>query len=282
MSRTRRLTPVRAHAEGLNAEQADQVDDWTGRTARAVMAGAAHLPELAADDEDRDGFDPETMTGEVEAYPAVMGRPYRMGFFTWHELAPGAFDASIDEQGGRMPLYIQHSWDWSERPPLGHAREAAEVDFDDTRAIRIAGRLYPDVPDGLATLHAMAAEALREWSIGYLIEQFSVEEDDENGRTVIHVERAQLWEASVVLRGANPWTRTESVASAGDQRVARAARMLDVPRDDLEGALAALQEPEPAPQPPPDPQVVAELAEFELRAAVPEFSRAQRPAQQRS
>lgn len=276
-----RLVPVRAQLQGATAEQADQVTDWAGQRARAVVAGPARLPELAADGDDVDGFDPETMTGEIEAFPTVLGRPYRMGFFTWHQIEPGAFDDSLGEQDGRIPIYVQHNWDWTERPPIGHTREAAEVDFSDgdgdTRAVRIAGRLYPDVQDGLAVLHAMAARALREWSIGYLIEEYTAEDDDESGRTIIHVVRAQLWEGSVVLRGANPWTGTENVASAGASRLTRAAQLLDVTPEHLEAALAAANGGDEPSDVDTDPEVAADLQarvnRLLLREAAPAFSR---------
>jgi HK97 family phage prohead protease len=201
-------------------EQDPQLTDQpphAGQPGRIVVPSLARLPELAAAPGEVDRFDPATMTGQIEAYPSVIGRPYRMGFLTWHQIEPGAFDASLAEQGGRVPIYVQHNWDWSERAPIGNTAEAEEVPLDDdvdddARALRIAGRLYPDVPDGLACLHAMAAGALREWSIGYVIEEFRVEEDDDAGRRTVFVTRAELWEASVVLRGANPWTQTLDVA----------------------------------------------------------------------
>lgn len=205
--------PSRASEPGVD-------HDFAGDTGRIIVPGSTRLPEVAAAPGDADMFDPATMTGAVEAEPSVIGRPYRMGFYSWHQLEPGCFDESIAEQGGRIPIYVQHNWDWTERPPIGHTLSASEVDLDGAddgaRALRIAGRLYPDVPDGLACLHAMAAGALREWSIGYLIEQYRVEEDDDAGTLTVYVERAQLWEASVVLRGANPWTRTLDVASRPD------------------------------------------------------------------
>lgn len=206
--------PARASEPGAD-------HNFAGERGRIIVPAQAKLPELAAAGDDVDRFDPDTMTGEVTAYPSIIGRPYRMGWFTWHQLEPGCFDESIAEQDGRFPIYVQHNWDWSERPPIGNVNAAREVDFDDAeddgaRALEIVGRLYPDIPDGLACLHAMAARALREWSIGYLIEAYRVEEDDDEGRLTVYVERAQLWEASVVLRGANPWTQTLEVASRPD------------------------------------------------------------------
>jgi HK97 family phage prohead protease len=203
--------PARASEPGAD-------HDFTGDRGRIIVPTQAQLPELADAPGSAEMFDPATMSGRVTAYPSVIGRAYRMGWFTWHHLEAGCFDESIAEQGGRFPVYVQHNWDWSERPPIGHALEASEIDLpgadDGARALEVVAQLYPDVPDGLACLHATVGGALREWSIGYLIEAYRVEEDDEEGRLTVFIERAQLWEASLVLRGANPWTQTLDVAAA--------------------------------------------------------------------
>lgn len=261
-----RTTPLTAPHDGRDPEPA------VGSPGRIVVAASPRLPELAASPGTADRFDPATMDGIVEAYPTIIGRPYRMGLYTWHQLSAGAFDASLAEQGGRFPVYCQHNWDWSERAPIGHVLEAAEEAVaaaeDDARAVRIRAQLYPDVPDGLACLHALAAGALREWSIGYRILEYRVEEDEENARTIVHVDQAELWEASIVLRGANPWTETLEVAARPDA----AGITEDRVRELVRAELAATQAP-PAPtsedrDPFADLDLAAIAASPSLRAAI--------------
>lgn len=244
--------PDAVHMEDDTRENELEV---AGQRFRLPAHRATAAVTAAAGDDAPTWFDSSRHVGRVEAFPSVFGRAYRMGFYTYHQIEPGAFDASLAEQDA-IPLYVQHNWDWSERPPIGTGFEASEADVagevdDDggqARGLLIAGAFY-DTDDGRSTYYGLADRALREWSIGYLIEEYTVEEDDEAGRTVLHVTRAQLWEASVVLRGANPYTRTLEVA-ARDAGGITAEDVRQLIREELDAAGAGSPE---TPQVPTDP-----------------------------
>lgn len=146
--------------------------------------------------------------GRVEAIVSAFNVDYRMGFAMWHRVTPAAFDESIAANDS-VPLFWMHNWDWSEQPPIGTGR--ASTVTEPKPGLKIVGDFFLDTDAGRSTFRAIKAGALREWSIGYRIQDFSIVEDDE-GRRVIVISRADLWEASSVLRGANPQTETLSVA----------------------------------------------------------------------
>jgi HK97 family phage prohead protease len=149
--------------------------------------------------------------GHVDALVSVYNLPYRMGFLTKHLIKPGAFAKSIAEQPV-VPLFFQHNWNWSEQPPIGTG-EATETNTGKKPGLKIAGDFFLDTEAGRSVFNAIKAKALRQWSIGYRIAKFMVEEDEDSGMDIVHVEEADLLEASSVLRGANPGTETLKVAS---------------------------------------------------------------------
>lgn len=147
--------------------------------------------------------------GHVEAIVSAYGVPYRMGFMTLHNMQDGAFSASIDADPV-VPVFWQHNWDWSEQPPIGTG-DASEVTAPKA-GLKIAADFFLDSESGRSVFNSIKAKALKQWSIGYRITKFNVEED-EKGFRVINIEAADLLEASSVLRGANPDTETLKVAS---------------------------------------------------------------------
>src|SRR5690606_29836661 len=82
-----------------------------------------------------------------------------------------------------------------------------------------------DNPAGRAVFSAIKADAVREWSIGYIAEEFEVEEDD--GKVTLNISKSSVLEASSALKGANPQTRTLAAASAevAQKEAALAARL---------------------------------------------------------
>lgn len=193
----------------------------------AAGAGGRPVPvSLAAEDDDG-----EELTGEVVAWPSIFDVPYRMGAYTFHEFQPGAFDDSVADQDGRVPIYVQHGWDWTEQAPLGHSTAITEATrpTDDLTGMRLEGRLYIDTDPGLSVARALNARALREWSIGYRIIEYVARDEDDEDRLVLQITEAELLEASVVLRGANPLTSTEHAAG---HRVHRPAPAPDLPEPD--------------------------------------------------
>ena len=150
--------------------------------------------------------DTEGDQGKVTAIVSVYNVAYRMGFMSKHMIEFGAFAASLAGQA-TIPLFWQHNWNWSEQPPIGTG-----VASESQRGLTVDGSLFLDIEAGRAVFNAMKAGALRQWSIGYRITKFEVEETDD-GFDIIHVKEAELLEASSVLKGANPETDTLKVAN---------------------------------------------------------------------
>ncbi len=144
-------------------------------------------------------------TGKVRAIVSAYGVRYQIGYARYHTIEADAFAKSIKAQAS-IPLFWQHAWDWSEQPPIGHADASETAD-----GLEIDGDMYLDQAGVPAIHRAMVAGALREWSIGYRILTARDDPDDDLHR---FIEEAELLEASVVLRGANPQTKTLEVASA--------------------------------------------------------------------
>lgn len=146
--------------------------------------------------------------GKVTALVSAYNKPYRMGFATYHQVDDGAFSASL-KANSSVPLFWQHNWAFSEQPPIGHAQGREE-----STGLVVEGEFYLDTEAGRSVFNAMDAGAIREWSIGYRITRYEIEEGDE--KDTIFVKEADLMEASAVLRGANPHTETLKVASESD------------------------------------------------------------------
>ena len=165
------------------------------------VARATGIPGkiLAAEDD-------ENGRGTVRALVAAYDVKYRIGYATHHTIEHGAF---ADQIGQATPLFWEHNWNWAERPPIGHA-EAEESDD----GLIIDGVMYTDIAGDAAQVHAgLKAGALKEWSIGYRVLETRVDADDDFHFFII---KAELLEASSVLRGANPETDTLEVAKAPD------------------------------------------------------------------
>ena len=205
------------------------VEGQTGERFCARMSSQT----LAADDD-------KGQKGHVRALVSAYGVRYRIGWATYHTIEAGAFADSIAAQDA-IPLFWQHAWDAGD-PPIGHA--GAEEDDN----LVIDGGLYVDTDPTIARLHqAMKAGAIREWSIGYRVQEVRKDDDDEQH---FFVTKAELMEASAVLRGANPNTETLLVASGLEQDAT-------MTRDDFIAKLAdqlgvTLADSAPIPTPEPD------------------------------
>lgn len=165
-------------------------------TAPEPVCIAARVTFTAAKDDDA--------PGAVEALVSAYGVKYRIGYATWHTIEAGAFAASIAEQAS-IPLFWQHSWQYTEQAPIGHGTASEDDD-----GLKIKGRLYVDLDPQVARVHeAMRAGAIREWSIGYQVLELRRDDQDDMHEFVT---KGALLEASSVLRGANPATETLKVA----------------------------------------------------------------------
>ena len=191
----------------------------------------------------------EAKAGSVTALVSAYETKYRIGYSTYHTIRANAFADSIAAQPS-IPIFWAPAWNYSEQPPIGHG-SASEGDA----GLEIDGELYIDADPEIGRIHsAMMVGALREWSIGY---QVLAEEKDPDDDMHSYVTKAELLEASIVLRGANPATETLRVASA---IMGRDLTSEELARLELGAPLAAAPSApaveDPAP-PAPDPNAVA-------------------------
>jgi HK97 family phage prohead protease len=128
-----------------------------------------------------------------------------------------SYDVEYDIGGGRrerikpdalygrresIPLFYEHDW----AHPIGVARAGSQEE-----GFLIDGRLFIEDPL-VRSLHELTKEdALSEWSIGFLAEEFDTEASTDD---LDVVSRGQVVEASLVVMGANPGTATLDVRHA--------------------------------------------------------------------
>lgn len=139
--------------------------------------------------------------GRRKAIVSAFDTKYKIGYHEWHTVKAGAFTNTIAAQASRVPLFFQHNWDWSEQVPIGFTEAAEET----AEGLQIDAAFWLDLAPSAACWRALEVGALREWSIGYHVIALERDPDDENH---FYITEAELLEASVVLRGANPATRT--------------------------------------------------------------------------
>lgn len=169
----------------------------------------------------------EDGVGKVKALVSAYNVDYRMGWRTNHRMQAGAFAESL-ASNANVPLFWQHNWNYTEQPPIGVA-----TGEETARGLVITGAFFLDTEAGRAVFNANKAGALREWSIGYRIEEYnsdagSKSDDDIETWTIT---KAELMEASSVLRGANPKTKTLTVASLFERsglEVANEAQLVEL------------------------------------------------------
>lgn len=154
--------------------------------------------------------------GVVEGYITVFDTAYPIGLGLREQIEPGAFDGSLAESGGVIPIYYQHDHRTG-GTPIG----AGEVTRDDKGYVVRAELFIEDDSKARSVWRAMSKGALREWSVG-----FTTPEDGDvvRDRDLEKIARGDLMEASVVLRGANPDTETLAVRSEDEARRASEER----------------------------------------------------------
>ena len=145
--------------------------------------------------------------GTIKALVSAYNTEYKIGWRLWHTIKAGAF---AEYEGKPIPLFWQHSWDWSEQVPIGTGT-ASETGA----GLVVTGSIWLDTEAGRSVWRANNAGALSEWSIGYGVKTATKVEtqDDEDHYDVT---KGELLEASSVLRGANPGTGTLDTASENE------------------------------------------------------------------
>jgi HK97 family phage prohead protease len=168
--------------------------------------------------------------GILEGYASVYDVEYRIGYGLREAIAPGAFSESLAQRDGVVPVFYQHEWN----NPIGYA--AAR---EDDHGLHVTAHLFVDVNERAASVYAAtAAGALREWSIGFVPTTIETRNDAGEDSTVEYILGADLLEASVVVKGANPETEMVGVRSEDSPATG--------PDDTALEAVAPAEDPEPA------------------------------------
>ncbi len=139
--------------------------------------------------------------GSGQAVVSTYNLEYPIGFGWSEQILPGAFAESISVHS-TIPIFYNHDWDSG---PIGMGRPTERasdliVDFE----------LYLDQGDLVNRVYkAMNDEALTEWSVGMWAEEITT---DIQKPKLDQIAKADLAEASVCVRGANPETGTLELA----------------------------------------------------------------------
>lgn len=161
--------------------------------------------------------------GTVRALVTTFGIPYAIGRKSTETIKRSTFEDGV------VPIYFQHGHG---EVPVGHAMNRA-TDAGNELDVQF----YLDTERGLASYRAMKAGALKEWSVGFTASDSDITTTrSADGVTDETIEKGDLLEVSVVLRGANPNTKTLEVRSAEAAAADEAAKAAA----DAEAAEAAL------------------------------------------
>lgn len=154
-----------------------------------------HIPiELRAAEDGPEGI--------LEGYASIYGNEYAVGGGLNEVIQRGAFDSSIEQGGGVVPLFWNHGW---AKPANAAPIGVAYIRSGDPKGLPVRAEVFMDDPTGAAVWRAAKAGALNEWSIG-----FKADEVKPRGN-VEEVHTGTVVEASVVVRGANPLTEMVGV-----------------------------------------------------------------------
>ena len=143
--------------------------------------------------------------GRIDAIVSAFGVAYQMGPKK-HRMSVASFrgDGGIPS---RVAVFWAHSWadDGGGRPPIADASVSIT-----TRGLKMSADFDLTDPEARRVYNGYKSGALTQWSVGYIIRDYR---EADGGRTW-DITRAELLEASAVLKGANPGTLTDQVAAA--------------------------------------------------------------------
>lgn len=179
---------------------------------------------------------PDEGEGVLIGYASTYDAPYQLSARAFESITRGAFDESLAAQDNVIPIFWEHTWTdvkGTPQPPIGVARARS-----DEHGVHVHAQLFhEDLPAAKAVWLAAKAGGLREWSLGYVATEVR---KDEQLRNLEHVDKGEILEASVVVRGA---ANTEMIA-------VRAATLDDVrlaAQDAEQGDAAGEADPTAAP-----------------------------------
>lgn len=142
------------------------------------------------------------LLGIVEGYSAIYDEQYRVGAGITESISQRAFDRSITERGGVIPVFWAHGWKKNNDTPIGHA----EVREDATGLHTTAYLYIEDEPRVRSLYNAVVSGAIREWSVGFLPTDAGIVATRTATGVNEDIVDADLIETSLALKGMNPGT----------------------------------------------------------------------------
>jgi HK97 family phage prohead protease len=134
---------------------------------------------------------PELGDGVVVGRVTSYGNAYNIGAGVKELIVRGAFDRAV---GGVIPVFWSHDWDAG---PIGISRSITSS----ASGLDVTAELFLDDPKVRNVYRSLQAGALRAWSVGF---RATRTEWDKTDNRIERILEADLIEASVVVRGANP------------------------------------------------------------------------------
>lgn len=147
--------------------------------------------------------------GIVEGYSAIYDEPYRVGAGITESIAQRAFDRSIRERSGVIPVFWAHGWKKNNDTPIGHA----EVREDATGLHTTAYLYIEDEPRVRSLYNSVVAGAINEWSVGFMPSADGIVVTRTASGVNEEVTDGDLIETSLALKGMNPGTFVSTTRS---------------------------------------------------------------------
>ena len=145
-------------------------------------------------------------TAMISGVAARVGQRNGLG----DQFLPGAFDQAIRtwSAGSGRPIPILSSHRMQDvRSVIGSVTQLTAS----TRQLRFEGEISDETPAGRDVLHILSQGYTRAVSLGYIVRDYRVVEAGWN------VERADIVEVSMVVRGADPGAQVTSVRYSPDR-----------------------------------------------------------------
>ena len=144
----------------------------------------------------RAASDEEGGEGVLIGYATTYDMPYKVGRNAYESITRGAFDDDIADREGVYPIFYEHGW----------AKEDPQVPIgigyfrSDDKGVHVKAELFTDdLAEARVVYRSAKAGSLKEWSLGFGVNESRF---DSELRTLEHVDRGFLLEASVVVKGA--------------------------------------------------------------------------------
>lgn len=168
------------------------------------MPRRAHSMEMKSFDGLSQGLDfvefKSSEDGSIEGYGAIFGNIDRGR----DVVNKGAFSESL-----KTDHKVKMLWQHDPYQPIGVWDEV----YEDEKGLRVKGKILADVKAGQEAAALVKAGAINGLSIGYRVLEFSEEKVD--GSWVRYVEKAELWEVSLVTFPMNPVATLDAKTAAG-------------------------------------------------------------------